>query len=312
MSSRYWLLILALGGWLTASGVWGQEAEHSPQVQTKSDSAAQAKQTPPEPLSNMALVDPVGDFTAKEIDAAAKQRDYDDLKAQEQMAWAACAMIIVAAVQSIIGFAGLIAIWRSLIHTRDTAQATAEANSDTVALHRPWLFPEFIETAFFVGDERFQTESPAVNYRLANVGATAAFIEEFRDRLVCKRSGELPSPEEYEFEVAPAVASRLISAGKKGGGIGAQSEPADDAIWDNYTSAKGARFYLLLEIKYRDVFDGLTTERFCMKVLPTNRRWERRGPKSINFRRYERQNEERPEKPPYHRRILGWLGVSAT
>lgn len=145
MSKRYWMHGLAVGGLLAASicisggGVVAQGPGNDPGGEQRTAEDSRKSESDNKSVTLRTLQDAVNRIAsaieAKKDDADAKrkdQREQDDLEAQRDMArwakysgWTAIASAIAATIALIVTTAGVILVWRTLIHTKRAAEAAA-------------------------------------------------------------------------------------------------------------------------------------------------------------------------------------------
>ena len=197
---------------------------------------AQGNQTAQPPSVQVPVQESPGNLEAGDDDAecdAACQREKDDLDAQRQMARAAWAMFIVAALGLLITAAGVFLIYRTLIHTKAAAvaardmvkqgeeatkatliaaKAAVEANKIQreafIADQRAWLVIESsVVTSDLVWDREEKRGAFSVRTTIMNRGKTPAVDA----RVETKSDAQWKPREEVYREVALAAASTYRS-----------------------------------------------------------------------------------------------------
>tara|TARA_R110000868_G_scaffold223900_4_gene475773 strand:+ start:1788 stop:2528 length:741 start_codon:yes stop_codon:yes gene_type:complete len=173
------------------------------------------------------------------------------------------------------------------IRTANAANVTAKAAVDS---HKPWLFPELRKKEVVPNSNangpQFRTQ---LTYVLVNFGGSSAFIEEFRDTTVVCRDDEFPTGNEFGEEPSEAISNRLVKSGEDSVEITTWSRLIPESQWLDYQEGRSGGVFVLIEVKYVDVFDGITTERFCMRVPPEIGIFQRIGKGRPNLHHRKRE-----------------------
>lgn len=271
MSSRYWLLILALGGCLSAFAL-AEGAEQQPQKAPSTQPGAPETNTHPQIdpdainaiRRDIARISSTLEAIAAQADSPEDQeRQYSDLDAQWSMAQAAFWMVMLTLIQVVIGSFGIFYIRETLRETARAAKA-AQASAEVIPrLERSYIFVESelgtdsIKSVLNVignGKNSFY-KFPHFTFHLRNNGRTPASISRIR---AGAKYGPASDPPLYEQDITYSVHS--LAAGGKTPTYRAVFDP-DDAtpsmLPEVYSGTNTFRLYVRVE--FEDVFGASYT-----------------------------------------------------
>lgn len=155
------------------------------------------------------------------------------------------------------------------------------------------LYPTFVSYSLPVhefrsyGSRQGATRRASVDYKLTNFGDSPAFLVDVLDQLVVSR--EVPSRKKWFRN--PDVQGRVVSPGHATTDLRAT---LDRVLVEAEIEQYGAdwHFYLLVWVKYQDIFGYTIIEDFCMRLHPGTDNFVRSGGLELNERFRFREDDE--------------------
>lgn len=324
MLRGYRLVIAALGLALFAGPVLGQELDQpnttteQNAAQSASEESGQSEQSYTDRLAAIferietaiSNLKPIEDSDQNQTN---NEREIRDLKAQEGMAKWAFWMFVATAVTVLLTFFALVAILRTLYHTRRAADAAvdmvAEAKQTTKAafdsasaankqadfaeesfrkMERPYVLPGEIGPISW-----HKTSDEITHYwvvcGIANYGKTPAIIHYVLDSIVSTPDRAYSDPDSgirklpLDYNV-----SQVLPAGGSLGSPHKVGFPAVVKVKDTrkhrvLTIRDKPDVYLVINIKFEDVMGIIRIGRFTWKFSPNHGRFLRYGGSQYNY-----------------------------
>ena len=200
----YVLFGVALAPAQTQSADLSQKFQPIEQDNNEQSSAATRQRSPKQqtgPKPNAAIVDLFSEI-ASSLEAPESQeqaeRSRQDLEAQKSMAFYAWMMAVVAGIQAILTFFGILLVWRTLITTKDATSAAAKAAE---AADKSVTVTQAIgekQVRAYLGKKSSTAvnilinQKPQIHIDIMNSGMSPALDVKVRQHAVCCFSDDIP------------------------------------------------------------------------------------------------------------------------